>query len=69
MIDTIGRARFAAVVSDNAGNTRVAREILCQDIDTLLNLPDPAHHLNNTVKEIGKLEYFSEVSLNQRCIL
>ena len=62
VIDPIGRERFCAVSSDNAGNTRVAREILSARMPTLLNLPDPSHHINNTWKDIANLPYFTQVN-------
>jgi hypothetical protein len=62
VIDPIGRERFCAVSSDNTGNTRVAREILSARMPTLLNLPDPSHHINNTWKDIANLPYFKQVN-------
>lgn len=64
VIDPIGRERFCAVSSDNTGNTRVARELLSARMPTLLNLPDPSHHINNTWKDIANLPYFMQVNLN-----
>lgn len=62
VIDPIGRERFCAVSSDNTGNTRVGREILTARMPTLLNLPDPSHHINNTWKDIANLPYFTQVN-------
>ena len=62
VIDPIGRERFSAVSSDNTGNTRVSREILSARMPTLLNLPDPSHHINNTWKDIANLPYFTQVN-------
>jgi hypothetical protein len=62
VIDPIGRERFCAVSSDNTGNTRVGREILTARMPTLLNLPDPCHHINNTWKDIANLPYFTQVN-------
>ena len=45
------------------GNTCVAQEIICSALPHVLNLPDPAHHLNNTWKDIALLEYFNLVSI------
>lgn len=63
-MDTVGRSRFCAVSSDNTGNTRKGRRIICDTIKTILNLPDPAHHLSNMIKDILKLPYFKEVRLD-----
>lgn len=57
-MDHIGRFRFAAVTSDSTGNTKVARRLLCESVPTLLNCPDPIHHINLLIKDICKLEYF-----------
>ncbi|PPQ77795.1 hypothetical protein CVT26_005389 [Gymnopilus dilepis] len=58
VIDIIRVGRIIAVSSDGAGNCRVAREIIALRIKTILNLPDPNHHLNNTWKDIVGLSYF-----------
>jgi hypothetical protein len=62
IIDQIGHKRFCCVSSDNTGNMRVSRDILCDVIRTMLNLPDPNHHMSNTIKDIVVLAYFAEVS-------
>lgn len=62
-MDLIGVKLFIAASSNDTGNTHLAREILQQSMQYLLNLPDPAHHLNNTWKDITILPYFSSVSL------
>lgn len=48
----IGPERFAAVTSDNTGNTRVARRTICDEYPHILNLPDPCHHLHNALADI-----------------
>lgn len=54
------RTSVIACSSDNTGNTRIAREVISSIIPTVLNLPDPNHHLNNTWKEIADLPYFDQ---------
>ncbi|KAJ6501823.1 ribonuclease H-like domain-containing protein, partial [Mycena vulgaris] len=54
----IGIERFSSASSDNTGNTRGFRRILCERIVTMLNLADPNHHLNNMLKDILKIPYF-----------
>ncbi|KXN92085.1 hypothetical protein AN958_09788 [Leucoagaricus sp. SymC.cos] len=61
VIDTIGQKCIVAVCSDNTGNTRVAREIICDMLPHVFNLPDPVHHLNNTWKDIASLPFFTGV--------
>lgn len=61
---TVGIERFIAASSDNTGNTRGFRRIICERIPTMLNLPDPNHHLNNTMKDVLKLLYFKLVRLS-----
>jgi hypothetical protein len=58
IIDSIGRTRIAAVVSDSTGNTRLHRELLVKDIPTMLNLPDIVHFISNTIKDIVTLPFF-----------
>ena len=62
VIDSIGREHFCAVSSDNTGDTRVGQEILSARMPTLLNLPDPSHHINNMWKDIANLPYFTQVN-------
>ncbi|CAA7268960.1 unnamed protein product [Cyclocybe aegerita] len=57
-----------AVSSDNTGNTRVARDILSDEVPLLLNLLDPAHHLNNTWKDIANLPYFKETVVSDASV-
>ncbi|KAJ6517150.1 hypothetical protein DFH09DRAFT_1099002 [Mycena vulgaris] len=46
----IGIACFSLASSDNTGNTRGFRRILCERMVTMLNLADPNHYLKNTIK-------------------
>lgn len=62
-MDTVGRDRWCAASSDDTGNTRVTRELICAEVKTMFNLPDPNHHLSNTIKDIVKLTYFRPVCL------
>ena len=45
-------SHIMSVSSDNTGNTRVAR-LIANAHPHILNLPDPEHHLNNTIKQIS----------------
>lgn len=60
----IGRTKFAGIVSDNAGNTKLCRRLVCDEVKTLINLLDPVHHTNSPIRDICKLDYFAEVSLS-----
>ncbi len=68
-MDSIGRGRFSAVVSDSTGNTRLHRELLTIEIPTLLNLPDIVHFINNTLKDIIQLPYFKKLILITRAVI
>ncbi|TFK63856.1 hypothetical protein BDN72DRAFT_927053 [Pluteus cervinus] len=57
-IHLIGAPRFAAAICDSTGNTRKSRSLLEDEVPTLFGLADIAHHMNNTVKDIGKHPYF-----------
>lgn len=61
VVNQIGPEKIIAVSADNTGNTRVARELICSELPHVFNLPDPAHHLNNTWKDICALPCFSKV--------
>lgn len=68
VVKSIGPQLIDAVSSDSTGNTSTAREIICAEFPTILNLPDPIHHLNNTWKEIASIVFFDEVVLALFCI-
>jgi hypothetical protein len=61
VMDLIGRDQFASVGSDSTGNTKLGRELAQAAVPTLLIVPDPPHHLSNTIKDIAKIEYFQDV--------
>ncbi|KAJ7789074.1 ribonuclease H-like domain-containing protein [Mycena olivaceomarginata] len=42
-------------------NTKLARELAQIEVPTLLLVPDPDHHLSNTIKDICKIEYFVDI--------
>jgi hypothetical protein len=56
--------RFAAICCDSTGNTRLCRELIQKEYPNIIVLGDICHHLSNTAKDIGKLEYFHSVSSN-----
>ncbi|KAJ6595413.1 hypothetical protein B0H10DRAFT_1679533, partial [Mycena sp. CBHHK59/15] len=51
-MDLIGRQHFASLGSDSTGNTKLGRELVQADVATVLIVPDPCHHLSNTIKDI-----------------
>ncbi|KAF8227744.1 hypothetical protein L208DRAFT_1295132 [Tricholoma matsutake] len=51
-LSLIRHGHFCDVSSDNTGNTQVARQIMADTIKTMLNLPDPNHHVNRTILNI-----------------
>jgi hypothetical protein len=57
------------VVSDDAGNTRAARNLLAQQYPWLITLVDACHQQNNTAKDIGNLPYFRLCSSQLRSIV
>ncbi|KAF7303480.1 DUF659 domain-containing protein [Mycena indigotica] len=69
VIDDIGPLQFAALVSDDAGNTRVARELIAEKYPTIIALADAPHHLSNLVKDICKLAHFEEGIEKMRTVI
>ncbi|KAG8725100.1 hypothetical protein FRC09_008778 [Ceratobasidium sp. 395] len=57
-LQDIGVENFAAVVSDNARNTRAACELIEHKYPWIIALQYACHLLNHATKEIGQLEYF-----------
>ncbi|KAJ7915205.1 ribonuclease H-like domain-containing protein [Mycena leptocephala] len=58
VMETVGVKHFSGGSSDNTGNTRGCRGLLCHRIPTFLNFPDPNHHLSLTCRDILLLPYF-----------
>jgi hypothetical protein len=60
IIEEIGPNRFSAVTTDNAGNTRLARELLNEKYPYIEIFCDVCHHMSNTAKDICSLEVFTD---------
>ncbi|KZV79764.1 hypothetical protein EXIGLDRAFT_846239 [Exidia glandulosa HHB12029] len=69
IINTVGSHRFAAFVTDSAGNVKLGRKLISQAFPTIISLDDQPHGLNNTIKEICKLPYFKQVIARSRKLL
>lgn len=52
IIEKIGAKKFSAVVTDNASNVRLAREIISKEYPSILNLRCIAHFINLITKSI-----------------
>ncbi|KAG8706755.1 hypothetical protein FRC09_002240 [Ceratobasidium sp. 395] len=68
IIKEIGPQRFSGISCDSTGDTRLARELVCDAYPTIIVLPDPCHQLHNTAKDIAKLEYFNDCRSNMSAI-
>ncbi|KZW01720.1 hypothetical protein EXIGLDRAFT_760625 [Exidia glandulosa HHB12029] len=69
VINMIGSDRFAAFVTDSAGNVKLGRKLIAQAFPTILSLNDQPHGMNNTIKDICQLAYFkSVISLSRRLL-
>ncbi|KAG9022653.1 hypothetical protein FS837_006242, partial [Tulasnella sp. UAMH 9824] len=60
IIKEIGPERFIALLSDNTGNARKARELTVGVWQHIFNLQDAVHEQQLTILEITKLEEFEE---------
>ncbi|KAB5589446.1 hypothetical protein CTheo_7114 [Ceratobasidium theobromae] len=69
VVNSVGPMHFAAVTSDSAGNTRLARELLAERFPWLIILPDPCHQMNNTAKDICELDVFGDANGKLRSII
>lgn len=58
----IGPANFSAIGGDGAANVQLAKKLIVAMWTWIIKLTDPCHHMSNTGKDIGKLEYFTEAS-------
>ena len=61
-MDCIGRKRFSGISSDSTRNIKKACETVAKVCPWIIILPDACHLINNTAKDIRKLEYFKNVS-------
>ena len=58
VIEKIGLDKFAAVVTDNASNCRVAREKIEENYNHILNIRCIAHAINLIATDLGKIGYY-----------
>ncbi|KAJ8579575.1 hypothetical protein M405DRAFT_778782, partial [Rhizopogon salebrosus TDB-379] len=68
-MDLVGRFRFSGITSDNTGNVRVARQLVCQTVKTIIPMSDVCHHLNLLCKDIAKLPMFKNMITQLRSIV
>lgn len=68
-MDLVGRFRFSGIASDNTGNTRVARQLVCQAVKTVIPMSDACHHLNLVCKDIAKLPMFKDMISQLRSLV
>ncbi|KIK78533.1 hypothetical protein PAXRUDRAFT_28593 [Paxillus rubicundulus Ve08.2h10] len=61
-MDLVGRFRFSGITSDNTGNTRVARQLVSQEVKTCVPMSDVCHHLSLLCKDLTHLEMFKEAT-------
>lgn len=60
-MDLIGRHHFSGISGDSTGNTKLARIIVCNAVNTIINLPDICHHTSLACKDICRLPIFADV--------
>ncbi|CEL56164.1 hypothetical protein RSOLAG1IB_11852 [Rhizoctonia solani AG-1 IB] len=68
-LKAVGPEKFSCIVSDNAGNTRVAREMIEEEYPWIISLQDACHHQSNTAKDIGQLQYFQWCASKMKSII
>ncbi|KAI0699260.1 ribonuclease H-like domain-containing protein, partial [Cytidiella melzeri] len=61
VLNAIGPLLFRGIMSDNTGNTRLARAIVSKTFPWVMNLIDAPHHFQLMLKDIGGLHYFKEI--------
>ena len=57
----IGEYRFGGIVSDDAGNTKKGRRLICTDYPHIIDMPDVCHNLHNACKDLCNIEEFKPV--------
>ncbi|KAF8600767.1 hypothetical protein BDV93DRAFT_446901, partial [Ceratobasidium sp. AG-I] len=61
VMDQVGCHRFSAVVTDGASNVVCACKLLVEETPTVINLTDPCHKLSLLIKDISKIDDFTEM--------
>jgi hypothetical protein len=61
-MESVGIHRWAAGVSNSTNITKAACRDITQTNPTILDLCDCVHHIQNTIKDITKLNTFKPVS-------
>ncbi|CAG8732788.1 6431_t:CDS:2, partial [Acaulospora colombiana] len=69
VIEMIGPKRFSGVCSDNTGNTKKARRLICNNYPWIINTLDSPHFLARTLSDICNLDVFSETINTTRGVL
>jgi hypothetical protein len=64
VIEKIGLDKFAAVVTDNASNCRLAREKTEENYNHILNIRCIAHAINLIATDLGKIKDIKDFVLN-----
>ncbi|KAG1898519.1 uncharacterized protein F5891DRAFT_955629 [Suillus fuscotomentosus] len=55
----VGQLRFSGIASDSAGNTKLARQLVCAAVPTIIPMADVCHHLNLLCKDLSQLSMFT----------
>ncbi|KII82917.1 hypothetical protein PLICRDRAFT_120092 [Plicaturopsis crispa FD-325 SS-3] len=63
VINMIGRTHISGLASDSTNNAKTCRRLVCEEIRTIINMPDGPHHMSLTCKDICSLPMFKEVRL------
>jgi hypothetical protein len=57
-MDLVGRLCSSGIASDSAGNTKLARQLVCA-VPTIIPMADVCHHLNHLCKDLSQLSMFT----------
>lgn len=58
----VGQLHFSGIASDSAGNTKLAWQLVCAVVPTIIPVADVCHHLNLLCKDLSQLSMFMMVS-------
>ncbi|KAG1839860.1 hypothetical protein C8R48DRAFT_549772, partial [Suillus tomentosus] len=54
----VGQLHFSGIASDSAGNTKLAQQLVCAAVPTIIPMADVCHHLNLLCKDLSQLSMF-----------
>ncbi|KAG2059587.1 hypothetical protein BDR06DRAFT_835502, partial [Suillus hirtellus] len=69
MMKLVGQLHFSRIASDSAGNMKLAQQLVCAAVPTIIPMADVCYHLNLLCKDLLQLSMFTTVIKHIRAIV